>query len=167
MNVPLISIIVPVYNVENYLARCIESLVAQTYPNLEILLINDGSTDGSWKICQEYGNTHTNIKIFSKNNGGLSSTRNFGLNKATGEYIGFIDSDDWTEPDMFEYLYSLIADYKAEAVQVEYELAYEDNHKFKSKTEHIKIINDSDSILQYYMEKTTVSGDYSVCICLL
>lgn len=166
MEYPLISVIVPVYNVEKYLRRCIDSLLAQTYPNVEILLINDGSPDGSWGICLDYANRHSNIKAFSKPNGGLSSARNFGLAHARGKYIGFIDSDDWIAPDMYEYLYSLISENKAEAAQVEYELAYEDKHKFTQRKERIEIIHGTDSILEHYMEKTTADGDYSVCICL-
>ncbi len=102
----LISIIVPVYNVEPYLERCINSILGQTYANLEILLINDGSTDNSGVICDEYAKKDTRIKVVHKNNGGVSSARNLGLEVATGEYIGFIDSDDYIEPTMFEELYN-------------------------------------------------------------
>lgn len=166
MEYPLISVIVPVYNVEKYLRRCIDSLLAQTYPNIEILLINDGSPDGSWDICLEYAEDHRNIKAFSKTNGGLSSARNFGLAHADGKYIGFIDSDDWIAPDMYEYLYSLLTENGAEAAQVEYELAYDNKHRFTKRKELIERIHESENILKYYMEKTTITGDYSVCICL-
>lgn len=166
MEYPLISVIVPIYNVEKYLRRCIDSLLAQTYPNLEILLINDGSPDSSWDICEEYAKRHSNIKAFSKINGGLSSARNYGLAYASGKYIGFIDSDDWIASDMYEYLHSLLTTNKAEVAQIELELAYDDNHKFVKRKEHIEIIYGTENILKKYMEKTTATGGYSVCICL-
>lgn len=115
---PLISIIVPVYNMEMYLSRCVDSLLAQTYPNIEIILVNDGSTDSSWKICQEYEKTHSSVRAFSKPNGGLSSARNFGLNFVRGEYVGFVDSDDWVTDDMYEYMYDIMSEYNSDAVQI-------------------------------------------------
>lgn len=109
-----ISIIVPVYNVEKYLDRCIESIINQSYKNLEIILINDGSTDGSGAICEEWKKRDSRIVVFHKENGGASSARNVGLDYATGEYIGFVDSDDWTEPMMYQRLYQLIKEHDAE-----------------------------------------------------
>jgi len=101
-----ISIIVPVYNVEPYIRRCLDSIVGQTYKNLEIIIINDGSTDNSGCICDDYAKKDTRVKVLHKNNGGLSSALNNGLNNISGDYIGFVDSDDWTEPYMFELLYN-------------------------------------------------------------
>ncbi len=95
-----ISVIIPVYNVEQYLVRCVRSILEQTYENLEIILVNDGSPDGSGRICDSF--TDPRVRVIHKENGGLSSARNAGMDIATGEYIGFIDSDDWIEPDMFE-----------------------------------------------------------------
>lgn len=100
----LISVIVPVYNVEKYLCQCLDSIVSQTWKNLEIVLVDDGSTDGSGHICDEYAKNDSRIIVIHKANGGLSSARNSGLDIATGEYIGFVDSDDWIEPTMFEDL---------------------------------------------------------------
>ena len=100
----LISIIVPVYNVEKYLEKCIESIVNQTYQNLEILLIDDGSTDCSGKICDEYAQKDKRIKVIHKENGGVSSARNKGLAEATGEYIGFVDGDDYIDKNMYEIM---------------------------------------------------------------
>lgn len=91
----LFSIIVPIYNVEKYLKRCIDSLINQTYKNIEIILVDDGSTDDCPQICDNYAVKDNRIKVIHKKNGGLSEARNFGLEKATGEYIFFIDSDDW------------------------------------------------------------------------
>lgn len=166
MNYPLISIIVPVYNVERYLRRCVDSLLNQIYPNLEILLIDDGSPDNSWDICMDYVSKYPNIKAFKKENGGLSSARNFGLDHVNGEYVGFIDSDDWVEPEMYDYLYRLMRDYNADATQIKYELAYASEHKMSVSKEHIEVIKGCENILEYYMEQTTATGDYSVCICL-
>ena len=98
----LISVILPVYNVQQYLEKCIESVVNQTYKNLEIILIDDGSTDMSGKICDEFAEKDGRIKVIHSKNGGVSAARNIGLDIATGEYIGFVDSDDWIESQMYE-----------------------------------------------------------------
>ncbi|MBO4674921.1 MAG: glycosyltransferase [Elusimicrobiaceae bacterium] len=108
MSSPLISIIVPIYNVEKYLSQCLDSIVAQTYQNLEIILVDDGSPDNCGKICDEYAAKDSRIKIIHQVNAGLSAARNAGLEIAMGEYIGFVDSDDYIESDMYEYLYGLI-----------------------------------------------------------
>jgi len=99
-----ISVIVPVYNVELYLPKCIDSILFQTYENLEIILVNDGSTDSSAKICDEYAEKDNRIKVIHKANGGVASARNAGLRISTGEYIAFVDSDDWIEPTMYSEL---------------------------------------------------------------
>lgn len=101
----LISIVVPVYNVEKYLKRCIESLINQTYKNLEIILVNDGSTDNGLKICEEYLKIDNRIKLINKENEGLGITRNCGIDNAKGKYIAFLDSDDYIEADFYEKLY--------------------------------------------------------------
>ena len=108
-NVPSkVSVIVPVYNVENYLAKCLDSLVRQTYQNIEILVVNDGSKDHSEHVIQEYAQKYPEkIKSFIKENGGLSDARNFGIDHATGDYLGFVDSDDYVEPSMFEEMVHL------------------------------------------------------------
>ena len=100
----MISIIVPIYRVEPFLARCIESILKQTYTNLEILLIDDGSQDRCDEICDEYAKKDGRIRVFHTENRGLSAARNLGLQEAKGEYIGFVDSDDWIESDMYEVL---------------------------------------------------------------
>lgn len=103
-----VSIIVPVYNVEKYLERCLESLINQTYKNIEIIIINDGSTDNSLRILKEYERIDSRIKLIDKNNEGLSQTRNVGINISTGEYITFVDSDDWIELDFLKKMINLI-----------------------------------------------------------
>lgn len=101
---PLISVIVPIYNSENTLEKCIDSLLCQTYDNLEIILVDDGSTDNSLDICMSYSEKHRNIKVISKPNGGVSSARNLGLDNASGDYYGFVDSDDYIDADMYSVL---------------------------------------------------------------
>lgn len=101
---PKISIIVPVYNTEKYLHHCIDSILAQTFTDIELLLIDDGSTDKSGKICDEYAEKDSRVRVYHKENGGVSSARNLGLDKAVGEYIGWVDSDDCIEQEMFEQL---------------------------------------------------------------
>jgi glycosyltransferase involved in cell wall biosynthesis len=101
---PLVTVIVPIYNVADYLPKCIDSLINQTYNNLEIFLINDGSTDICGEICNNYANRDIRIRVFHKTNGGQSSARNIGLHKANGKYVNFIDSDDWVDFDFYEKL---------------------------------------------------------------
>lgn len=101
---PLISIIVPVYKVEQYLARCVDSLLNQTYQNLEVILVDDGSPDGSGAICDAYAARDPRVRVIHKENGGLSSARNAGIDVARGDYLGFVDSDDWVELQTYEWL---------------------------------------------------------------
>ena len=111
MNTPykdLISVIVPVYKVERYLCRCVDSIIAQTYTNLQIILVDDGSPDGSGAICDDYAAKDSRITVIHKKNGGLSDARNAGLVAACGSYIGFVDSDDYIAVDMYEKLYKAI-----------------------------------------------------------
>lgn len=105
MNKPLISVIVPIYNAEKFLSQCIDSVLNQSYKNIEIILLNDGSKDKSGSICQEYAEKDTRIIYIEKNNSGVSDTRNMGLKQATGDYIFFLDSDDYLAPQCFEILY--------------------------------------------------------------
>lgn len=107
----LISVIVPVYNVEGYLRRCVDSILAQTYENLEIILVDDGATDLSGAICDEYAARDARIRVIHKPNGGLSSARNAGIDIASGDYLAFVDSDDWIDPEMYSYLMGLIHKY--------------------------------------------------------
>ncbi len=115
-----ISVVVPVYNVEKYLIKCVLSIINQTYRNLEIILVNDGSTDKSSKLCNELKVRDNRIKVIHKKNGGLSSARNVGLNMATGKLISFIDSDDWIEPNFIEILYNGIVLHNADISTVQF-----------------------------------------------
>lgn len=109
-----ISVVVPVYNVASYLEKCIESIIAQTYEKLEIILVDDGSTDDSGRICDDYAKEDTRIKVIHKKNGGLSDARNKGIDAASGEYLMFIDSDDYIHPQMAEKLYKTLVNAGAE-----------------------------------------------------
>lgn len=114
MDNPKISVIVPVYKVEPYLRKCLDSIVNQTYRNLEIILVDDGSPDNCGAICDEYAAKDGRIQVIHQENGGVSATRNAGLDAATGDWIGFVDSDDWIEPDMYQYLLENVQSYKAD-----------------------------------------------------
>lgn len=101
-----ISIIIPIYNTGNFLKKCLDSVLNQTFKNIEVILINDGSTDNSGDICDNYAKKDSRVKVIHKQNEGVSVARNTGIQTATGEYIGFIDSDDWIAPDMYEKMYN-------------------------------------------------------------
>ena len=121
----LISIIVPLHNVEQYLERCINSILQQTYENLEIILIDDGSTDTSGKICDEYAGRDCRIKVIHKEKAGVSAARNAGFAIATGTYIGCVDSDDWIEPDMYETMYQATQKYQVPIAFCRYASVFE------------------------------------------
>lgn len=104
----LLSIIIPIYNAEKYLEKCITSVLNQTYKNIEVILVNDGSSDNSLNICRDFHKKDKRIQIIDKPNEGVSSARNAGLDVCTGMYIGFVDSDDWIEPSMYEELYRMV-----------------------------------------------------------
>ena len=116
----LVSVIVAVYNIEEYLPRCVDSILAQTYRNLEIILVDDGSKDQSGSICDSYAEKDRRIKVIHKKNGGLSDARNAGMDAASGEYIGFVDGDDWIEPDMYRAMYFACEKEKAQAAVCRY-----------------------------------------------
>lgn len=117
-NRPLISVIIPVYNILEYLPRCVESVCRQTYDNLEILLVDDGSTDGTGELCDRLAQGDARIRVFHKENGGSSSARNLGIARARGEYLGFVDSDDYVSEDMYEKLLQGILDYQLPIAQI-------------------------------------------------
>ncbi len=116
----LVSVIVAVYNIEEYLPRCIDSILAQTYRNLEIILVDDGSTDSSGGICDDYAQKDRRIKVIHKKNGGLSDARNAGLDKVSGDYIGFVDGDDWIDEDMYRAMYEACEKEKAQIAACRY-----------------------------------------------
>ncbi len=124
-SMPLITVIVPVFNTQKHLSKCIDSIINQSYQNLQILLINDGSTDNSPAICDAYAERDSRIRVIHKENKGVSSARNLGIEISTGDYISFIDSDDWLEPGAYEHLVGCIFEHKVGAVIFEYFVDYE------------------------------------------
>ncbi len=140
MEKDLISIIIPVYNVEKYLKECVDSVRKQTYKNLEIILIDDGSKDNSEKLCDELAKEDNRIKVIHKENGGLSDARNVGIENATGEYIQFIDSDDFVEKDMIEILHNDICQEKADVSMCSLYL-YKDGEKTTDASYKREIFN--------------------------
>lgn len=131
MNKNKISIIIPVYNVEKYLKRCIDSVINQTYKDIEVILIDDGSTDDSAQICDDYCKKDNRIQVIHKENGGLSSARNVGIEKSTGKYIMFLDSDDWLELETCDIVYKTAQNYNADIIMWPY--VREINGKSKKK----------------------------------
>lgn len=127
MNPPLISVIIPVYNIENYVEKCILSVLAQTYENIEIIIVNDGSTDSSPVICQKYADSDSRIVLINKENGGLSDARNKGLEVAKGEYLTFIDGDDFVSKDFINTLYRELVDNDADISMTNYLKVYSNN----------------------------------------
>ena len=143
-----ISVIVPVYNVEKYINRCVDSIINQTYKNLEIILVDDGSPDNCGKICDEYAKKDGRIKVVHKENGGVSSARNIGLDIATGDYIGFIDSDDYIELDMFECLVNSIIKYNLDICECNFIIEEKNNISYV-KCKYENILENRDIIKNY------------------
>lgn len=129
----MISIIVPVYNVEKYVEKCIFSLIDQTFKNIEIIIVNDGSTDGSLEICDNLKAIDSRIKIINQENKGLSGARNTGIQAAKGEFLAFVDSDDWVEPNYIELLHSNLVKYDADISICEYTYKYDSESHIKDK----------------------------------
>lgn len=149
MEKKLISIIVPVYNAEKYLQKCLDSILEQTYQNLEIIIVNDGSTDNSGQICQEYEKKDSRIIYIEKENGGVSDTRNTGLDRMTGSYVTFVDSDDWVEPNYVKFLYEKLIEHQADIVVGNYTRFNESNSVFYFHTsaDYYEKVYDNKSIL--------------------
>lgn len=139
-----ISIIVPVYKAEKYLSRCIDSILNQTFPDFELLLIDDGSPDSSGQICDEYASKDGRIRVFHKNNGGVSSARQLGIEKAVGKYSIHADPDDWVEPDMLQYMYEAAEESGADIVWTDFFVETENQSEIKIQNPQT---TDSDVIL--------------------
>ena len=144
---PLISIIVPIYHVEQYLNRCVESIVNQTYSNLEIILVDDGSPDNCPKMCDDWAKRDSRIKVIHKGNGGLSDARNAGRKIAKGDVISFIDSDDWIDPNFFEVMLNVMQDDESDIVSCGVKWVDEDGDLLRlvSVNEH-EMLNTHDSM---------------------
>ena len=130
---PSISIIVPIYNAEKYIHRCLDSILAQTYKNFELILINDGSIDNRGKICDEYSQRDNRIKVIHKNNGGVASARQCGIENAKGEYTIHIDPDDWVESNMLEELYNKAIKEKADVVICDFYVEEKDKTTYRKE----------------------------------
>ena len=158
-----ISIIIPVYKVEKYLKRCVDSIIRQSYKNIEIILIDDGSPDMCPAICDEYAAKDTRVKVIHKENGGQSSARNAGMKyPLTGDYIAFVDSDDWIELDTCRYCIDLIEKYGADVVQYDVNITDSPDNMIRNRKEIIDVF-EGKSILQYLMLRSTkAAGGFSV-----
>ena len=159
---PLISVIVPIYKVEKYLNKCVKSIINQTYKNLEIILVDDGSPDNCGKICDKLAERDDRIRIIHKKNGGLSSARNAGIEIANGEYIGFVDSDDYIDNDMFETLYNNIKDNNADLSIIGYQIETIDNKVIKYFELEEKIY-EYESLIRYIKSHITKEIMDDIC----
>lgn len=157
MENPLISVIIPVYNVSGYLKQCLDSVIAQTYRNLEIILVDDGSTDGSGKICDEYAKQDKRIRVFHKENGGVSSARNTGLDQAGADYLCFVDADDVILSDYVMYLYKLLTIYQADLSICGYVKLVNINEYKDREKEYIRVY-DKQAALKDMMYKHDITG---------
>lgn len=163
MNQALISVIVPIYNVEKYLPRCIDSLIHQSYANLEIILVDDGSPDNCPDICDDYAKIDNRIQVIHKENGGLSDARNVGFEHSTGEYIAFIDSDDYVHPQMLEILYRLLLEENSEIAVCNFQpftKTAPENHSEKIQIESLSGLDAAKRLYQrVYATQTVVAWD--------
>ena len=165
LNKPMISVIVPVYNAEKYLSRCIDSILQQTYKNIEIILVDDGSLDKSRFICDDYANRYENISSYHQKNQGQGSARNYGLDKCHGDYIGFVDSDDYIALDMYEYLYGLIVKKRTDCASISFKFTTVDKEKLINDNEKITVY-ENECVLEKHLLEATTTGSHSVCRCL-
>lgn len=154
--IPKISIIVPVYNVEKYLQRCVDSILNQDFQDFEVILVDDGSTDCCSEICEKYREKDDRVVVLHKENGGLSSARNAGLNIARGEYIGFVDSDDWISPTMYAELYQICDKENLEMAICGVKLCFDDekNDNIYYKSEKNKIMSRKQALKELFLYST-------------
>lgn len=164
---PLVSIIVPIYNSELYLRRCFDSIVNQTYKNIEVLLINDGSPDKSQLICEEYQNKYSNFTLYNKVNGGLGSARNYGLDNCKGDYISFLDSDDWIDYDYIEHLLLLCKNNAAQFATIDLDITSSYRiSKVKKIGVAAHVYRNDDVLFHYFKGSINDSNLFSVCTTL-
>lgn len=158
----LISVIIPAYNVEPYIERCLKSVVNQTYKNLEIIIINDGSTDNTPFLCDKWEKQDKRIRVIHKENGGLSSARNIGIENAQGDYLAFVDSDDWIEIDMYEYLIQLIKLYSVDVAFCDF-ARKRNKRKIQLKNRKEKIVvREGEDIDRYFYRINGEKSSYAV-----
>lgn len=155
-----ISVVIPIYKVEKYLKKCIDSIINQTYSNLEIILVDDGSPDKCPQICDEYSQKDSRIKVIHKKNGGLSDARNYGIKVSTGRWITFIDSDDYVSNDYIEYLYKLLKENKSDiSIVLPYEFSNYEKINIKNEREIINVYDSRQGlIIMLYQKKFDTSA---------
>ena len=134
MDEKLVSVIIPAYNIEDYIGRCLDSIISQTYKNLEIIVVDDGSKDHTGEILDNYAKKDRRIKVIHKENGGVSSARNKGIEVAEGDYIGFIDGDDLIEPGMYKTLVDLLEEENADIAHCGYQMVFPDRIDYSHNT---------------------------------
>ncbi|WP_182279410.1 glycosyltransferase family 2 protein [Collinsella intestinalis] len=160
---PLVSVIIPVYKVENELRRCVNSVLSQTLTDIEIILVDDGSPDGCPQICDDYADRDSRVKVIHKVNGGLSDARNYGLNKAAGDYVMFVDSDDYIEVDSCERLYLTAVASDADMVLGDWRISPgQDNPDHYALLEEGRVYSASDFILT-----ALKAGEWYPCACFM
>lgn len=160
-NMPKISVIIPVYNIEKYVEKSIRSVLCQDYKNLEIIIINDGSTDSSGQICTQLAGEDSRIVLINQENMGLSSARNIGLEYATGEYIGFVDGDDWIDKDMYSTMLRQALDSDADIVSCNFQMV-DENDKVVKKIDNMitnskRLFTNSINALDYFIESDNIA----------
>lgn len=169
MNKPLISVIIPVFNTGGYLTNCLDSVLNQTYSNLQVIIVDDGSTDGSSNVCDEYAQKDKRVVVIHKKNEGVSIARNTGIAIATGDYFHFPDSDDYIEMDTYEYLLSLIEKHKCDMINYEYYITYSNSeieHKsgesfyglFDKENSHLGVMSGEPFAWNKFFTKKAVEG---------
>ena len=152
MGNPKVSIIVPIYNVEKYLDRCMNSLVNQTLKDIEIIMVDDGSPDNCPKMCDEWAKKDNRIKVVHKKNGGLGYARNSGLDVATGEYVAFVDSDDFVKTDMYETLYNKIEEYGADTIFCCFFTYYNDHNIQDHKNVNCDVVFEGRAVMDFALD---------------
>ncbi len=159
-----VSIVIPIYNGEKYLDRCINSVLNQSICDIEVILVDDGSQDLSGEICDEYSTRDARIKVIHKKNGGLGAARNTGIEVAEGEYIGFVDCDDWISPDMYEVLYNTAVEQRAEIVSGRFAIVH-DEHEVVGTLDGTVCLYEGEDKRRVYLESGIQdrSSQYSAC----
>lgn len=148
-----ISVIIPAYNVESYIEKCIDSVLKQTYKNIEIIIVDDGSTDSTGKLCDKYKSKYNNIQVIHQQNAGLPAARNTGLKHATGDYIGFIDSDDYIYDDMYETLVENITKMNADISMIQFCYEINDKRVYKDSTNKVEVLNSNEALIELLKDK--------------
>ena len=147
---PLLTVVIPVYNVEKYLKRCIDSILVQEWKNYDILLVDDGSTDNSPQICEDYAEAYDIISVIHKENGGLSEARNTGISNAEGEYVYFLDSDDWIEPNTFSDLAEIIESDQYDIISFNQEFVKSEHDIIKSDSKRTKRLTGKEALIDMF-----------------